>query len=93
MQAEVTALKTLVLTSTPSMPNRHLHPQLDGKQEKTIFIKGHRRSTSHHNLKKELHPVEIPVFLPPALPKEEKKEVFIIKLILLFQLVTTGGYF
>ncbi|XP_031715833.1 guanine nucleotide exchange factor for Rab-3A isoform X4 [Anarrhichthys ocellatus] len=28
LQAEVTALKTLVLTSTPSSPNRQLHPQL-----------------------------------------------------------------
>ncbi|XP_060742703.1 guanine nucleotide exchange factor for Rab-3A isoform X2 [Tachysurus vachellii] len=28
LQAEVTALKTLVLTSTPSSPNHQLHPQL-----------------------------------------------------------------
>ncbi|KAF2979367.1 hypothetical protein EK904_012534 [Melospiza melodia maxima] len=28
LQAEVTALKTLVITSTPSSPNRELHPQL-----------------------------------------------------------------
>ncbi|XP_077066102.1 guanine nucleotide exchange factor for Rab-3A isoform X1 [Siphateles boraxobius] len=28
LQAEVSALKTLVLTSTPSSPNRQLHPQL-----------------------------------------------------------------
>ncbi|KAF0871754.1 R3GEF factor, partial [Crocuta crocuta] len=28
LQAEVTALKTLVLTSTPASPNRELHPQL-----------------------------------------------------------------
>uniref|UniRef100_A0A915K8D2 GDP/GTP exchange factor Sec2 N-terminal domain-containing protein n=1 Tax=Romanomermis culicivorax TaxID=13658 RepID=A0A915K8D2_ROMCU len=28
LEAEVEALKTLVLTSTPSAPNRHLHPQL-----------------------------------------------------------------
>ncbi len=28
LQAEVEALKTLVLTSTPSQPNAHLHPQL-----------------------------------------------------------------
>lgn len=28
LQAEVEALKTLVLTSTPSQPNPHLHPQL-----------------------------------------------------------------
>jgi len=28
LEAEVDALKALVLTSTPSSPNRHLHPQL-----------------------------------------------------------------
>jgi len=28
LQAEVNALKTLVITSTPSQPNAHLHPQL-----------------------------------------------------------------
>lgn len=28
LTAEVTALKTLVLTSTPSSPNPHLHPQI-----------------------------------------------------------------
>jgi len=29
LETEVTALKALVLTSTPSQPNRHLHPQLN----------------------------------------------------------------
>lgn len=29
LTAEVSALKTLVLTSTPSKPNPHLHPQID----------------------------------------------------------------
>lgn len=35
LTAEVAALKTLVLTSTPSRPNPHLHPQIDprGKDE------------------------------------------------------------
>lgn len=28
LQAEVLALKALVITSTPSAPNPHLHPQL-----------------------------------------------------------------
>lgn len=28
LQAEVAALKTLVLTSTPSRPNPHLHPHI-----------------------------------------------------------------
>ncbi|KAG1675295.1 Rab-3A-interacting protein [Nymphon striatum] len=31
LQAEVQALKTLVITSTPSMPNPKLHPQIDSK--------------------------------------------------------------
>lgn len=31
LQAEVKALKELVLTSTPSTPNKHLHPQLSTK--------------------------------------------------------------
>ncbi|RMZ95793.1 guanine nucleotide exchange factor for Rab-3A isoform X5 [Brachionus plicatilis] len=31
LQAEVKALKELVLTSTPSTPNKHLHPQLGTK--------------------------------------------------------------
>ena len=28
LETEVAALKTLVLTSTPSQPNKHLHPQV-----------------------------------------------------------------
>ncbi|KAL5010296.1 hypothetical protein ScPMuIL_012601 [Solemya velum] len=58
--AEVAALKQLVLTSTPSSPNKHLHPQIDSapqKKEKEKlskpFWKGHRRSTSHHEFTKE----------------------------------------
>ena len=31
LETEVAALKTLVLTSTPSQPNKHLHPQIDPK--------------------------------------------------------------
>ena len=31
LETEVTALKALVLTSTPSQPNRHLHPQIESK--------------------------------------------------------------
>ncbi|XP_013398448.1 guanine nucleotide exchange factor for Rab-3A-like isoform X1 [Lingula anatina] len=59
LQAEVVALKALVITSTPSMPNKHLHPQLEHEKKKKegsaspklSFIKGHRRSTSHHDIK------------------------------------------
>lgn len=54
--AEVAALKDLVLTSTPSSPNKHLHPQIDSpKKDKggKPFWKTHRRSTSHHQFTKE----------------------------------------
>lgn len=63
LQAEVSALKQLVLTSTPSSPNKHLHPQIadteaankDKKKDKNLkpFWKTHRRSTSHHQFTKE----------------------------------------
>ncbi|KAG0421077.1 hypothetical protein HPB47_003019, partial [Ixodes persulcatus] len=42
LQAEVQALKALVLTSTPSRPNAHLHPQLGARK--------HRRSPSNYEL-------------------------------------------
>ncbi|XP_075234372.1 guanine nucleotide exchange factor for Rab-3A-like isoform X2 [Lycorma delicatula] len=58
LTAEVSALKTLVLTSTPSRPNPHLHPQIDPKSKEDtsncgsgLFRKQHRRSPSHFNLK------------------------------------------
>lgn len=40
LQAEVTALKTLVLTSTPSSPNRQLHPQLQSPGTRGAFKHG-----------------------------------------------------
>uniref|UniRef100_A0A8V1A4Z9 RAB3A interacting protein like 1 n=1 Tax=Gallus gallus TaxID=9031 RepID=A0A8V1A4Z9_CHICK len=45
LQAEVTALKTLVITSTPSSPNWELHPQLQSPS-KAVFRKGHGRNKS-----------------------------------------------
>ncbi|KAM8939693.1 guanine nucleotide exchange factor for Rab-3A [Pelodytes ibericus] len=45
LQAEVTALKTLVITSTPSSPNRDLHPQLQ-TSSKNSLRKGHSRNKS-----------------------------------------------
>lgn len=61
LTAEVTALKTLVLTSTPSSPNPHLHPQLSKDEAGTK--KQHRRSPSHYNLKygRENSPPDSPV--------------------------------
>ncbi|KAL4642157.1 guanine nucleotide exchange factor for Rab-3A isoform X3 [Arapaima gigas] len=49
LQAEVSALKTLVLTSTPSTPNRQLHPQLlsPGSRSGTPRVGlGHSRNKS-----------------------------------------------
>ncbi|XP_037538892.1 guanine nucleotide exchange factor for Rab-3A [Nematolebias whitei] len=40
LQAEVTALKTLVLTSTPSSPNRQLHPQLQSAGSRGSYKHG-----------------------------------------------------
>ncbi|CAH2007520.1 unnamed protein product [Acanthoscelides obtectus] len=65
LTAEVAALKTLVLTSTPSSPNPHLHPQLNGAKDETgvALFKKHRRSPSHFNLKygRENSPPDSPV--------------------------------
>uniref|UniRef100_A0A8D3APN5 RAB3A interacting protein like 1 n=1 Tax=Scophthalmus maximus TaxID=52904 RepID=A0A8D3APN5_SCOMX len=48
LQAEVTALKTLVLTSTPSSPNRQLHPQLQASGARGAYkhAGGHVRNKS-----------------------------------------------
>ncbi|XP_069018978.1 guanine nucleotide exchange factor for Rab-3A isoform X1 [Embiotoca jacksoni] len=48
LQAEVTALKTLVLTSTPSSPNRQLHPQLQSSGTRGAYkhVGGHSRNKS-----------------------------------------------
>ncbi|XP_065225615.1 guanine nucleotide exchange factor for Rab-3A-like [Planococcus citri] len=61
LTAEVAALKTLVLTSTPSKPNLHLHGQLSPKTKEdnslasnggsSFFKKNHQRSPSHFDLK------------------------------------------
>ncbi|ELT88003.1 hypothetical protein CAPTEDRAFT_126484 [Capitella teleta] len=64
LQAEVGALKSLVITSTPSMPNRHLHPQINAEPvPRAPFIKGHRRSTSHHNFSKDSTPQRQDLFV------------------------------
>ncbi|KAK4297511.1 hypothetical protein Pmani_030078 [Petrolisthes manimaculis] len=55
LTAEVTALKALVITSTPAAPNPHLHPQLITKSVtetgKKIFQRGHRKSPSDFDLR------------------------------------------
>uniref|UniRef100_A0A1B6EP55 GDP/GTP exchange factor Sec2 N-terminal domain-containing protein n=1 Tax=Cuerna arida TaxID=1464854 RepID=A0A1B6EP55_9HEMI len=84
LTAEVAALKTLVLTSTPSRPNPHLHPQIDpnAKDESAntgnALFRKHRRSPSHFNLKygRENSPPESPVKDPkPAASPTEIVEV------------------
>ena len=84
LQAEVTALKELVITSTPSAPNRHLHPQLEAIQKKknsttgpVSYIRGHKRSTSHHNFTQDAQSIEseFKVDLPPMLDEATEKEV------------------
>ncbi|XP_044749200.1 guanine nucleotide exchange factor for Rab-3A-like [Coccinella septempunctata] len=47
LMAEVAALKTLVITSTPSRPNPHLHPQIDKNKDEANFNRKHNRSPSH----------------------------------------------
>lgn len=70
LQAEVTALKTLVITSTPASPNRELHPQLLSPT-KAGPRKGHSRQKSTSSL--------CPVVCPTAghipTPDKEGKEV------------------
>ncbi|XP_047003604.1 guanine nucleotide exchange factor for Rab-3A-like [Schistocerca americana] len=82
LMAEVAALKTLVLTSTPSRPNPHLHPQIDNRASRSkddatptgvgLFNKKHRRSPSHYNLKygRENSPPESPVKEQQVIPPE-----------------------
>lgn len=45
LQAEVKALKELVLTSTPSTPNKHLHPQLSTSTANSSTT--HAKSSTH----------------------------------------------
>ncbi|GAB6025786.1 hypothetical protein CHUAL_011767 [Chamberlinius hualienensis] len=87
LEAEVQALKALVITSTPSMPNRHLHPQLDHRNESkkeqekngVNFLRGHKRSPSHNNLKygRETSPPDSPVreITQTTTPQKEEYEV------------------
>ncbi|XP_015127092.1 guanine nucleotide exchange factor for Rab-3A [Diachasma alloeum] len=85
LAAEVVALKTLVLTSTPAQPNPHLHPQIDSRcavrckstssaddagGSGGIFAKKHRRSPSHMNLKYGRENS------PPDSPVKEQKPIF-----------------
>lgn len=71
LQAEVTALKTLVITSTPASPNRELHPQLLSPT-KAGPRKGHSR---HKSTSSTLCPVVCPAAGHTLPPDKEGKEV------------------
>ncbi|XP_052046221.1 guanine nucleotide exchange factor for Rab-3A isoform X2 [Apodemus sylvaticus] len=71
LQAEVTALKTLVITSTPASPNRELHPQLLSPT-KAGPRKGHSRQKSTSS---SLCPVVCPTAGHIPTPDKEGKEV------------------
>uniref|UniRef100_A0A3B4D2B7 GDP/GTP exchange factor Sec2 N-terminal domain-containing protein n=1 Tax=Pygocentrus nattereri TaxID=42514 RepID=A0A3B4D2B7_PYGNA len=73
LQAEVSALKTLVLTSTPSSPNRQLHPQLQSTGSRATLSRpgGHTRNKSATLSVPQLQ--QEPTTAPPA--NQEDKEV------------------
>ncbi|XP_037398853.1 guanine nucleotide exchange factor for Rab-3A isoform X2 [Pygocentrus nattereri] len=73
LQAEVSALKTLVLTSTPSSPNRQLHPQLQSTGSRATLSRpgGHTRNKSATLSVPQLQ--QEPTTAPPA--NQEDKEL------------------
>lgn len=73
LQVEVSALKTLVLTSTPSSPNRQLHPQLQqtGSRGASSRPGGHSRNKSATLSLHQLQPE--PVSSPPQTRLEDKE--------------------
>ncbi|XP_019574612.2 guanine nucleotide exchange factor for Rab-3A isoform X4 [Rhinolophus sinicus] len=71
LQAEVTALKTLVITSTPASPNRELHPQLLSPA-KAGLRKGHVR---HKSTSSSLCPAVCPAAGHILAQDKEGKEV------------------
>ncbi|XP_032497643.1 guanine nucleotide exchange factor for Rab-3A isoform X1 [Phocoena sinus] len=71
LQAEVTALKTLVITSTPASPNRELHPQLLSPT-KAGPRKGHLR---HNSTSSALCPAVCTAVGHAPSPDKEGKEV------------------
>ncbi|XP_008825338.1 guanine nucleotide exchange factor for Rab-3A isoform X1 [Nannospalax galili] len=70
LQAEVTALKTLVITSTPASPNRELHPQLLSPT-KAGPRKGHSR---HKSTSSSLCPIVCPATGRIPTPDKDGKE-------------------
>lgn len=71
LQAEVSALKTLVLTSTPSSPNRQLHPQLQSTGSKTASS----RHTRHKSATLTLPQLQSEPTTDPSHTSREDKEL------------------
>ncbi|XP_036432312.1 guanine nucleotide exchange factor for Rab-3A isoform X3 [Colossoma macropomum] len=73
LQAEVSALKTLVLTSTPSSPNRQLHPQLQSTGSRATLSRpgGHTRNKSATLSLPHLQ--QEPPSAPPPTNREDKE--------------------
>nr|XP_039259314.1 guanine nucleotide exchange factor for Rab-3A-like [Styela clava] len=69
LRTEVSALKSLVLTSTPSNPNPQSHPQLIKKKKDLLSspLRKHRRNRSDADMK-------------PPTPTEDKKDQKIVKM-------------
>uniref|UniRef100_A0A673A7K9 Guanine nucleotide exchange factor for Rab-3A-like n=1 Tax=Sphaeramia orbicularis TaxID=375764 RepID=A0A673A7K9_9TELE len=77
LQAEVTALKTLVLTSTPSSPNRQLHPQLQSPGTRGAYkhVGGHIRNKSASGALPSLPGKPEPSSVSIQPPAKEDREV------------------
>ncbi|XP_022528142.1 guanine nucleotide exchange factor for Rab-3A isoform X2 [Astyanax mexicanus] len=71
LQAEVSALKTLVLTSTPSSPNRQLHPQLQSTGSKAASS----RHTRHKSATLTLPQLQSEPTTEPTHTSREDKEL------------------
>ncbi|XP_072528385.1 guanine nucleotide exchange factor for Rab-3A isoform X3 [Salminus brasiliensis] len=73
LQAEVSALKTLVLTSTPSSPNRQLHPQLQSSGSKAASSRPGSH-TRHKSATLSLPQLQSePTSAPPHTSREDKE--------------------
>lgn len=70
LETEVAALKTLVLTSTPSQPNKHLHPQLDtkrsGKRNNSSSSSSSPSSSKSNSLGRGLVGIEVNGTIPAS---------------------------
>ncbi|XP_078582405.1 guanine nucleotide exchange factor for Rab-3A-like [Branchiostoma floridae x Branchiostoma japonicum] len=78
LQAEVEALKTLVITSTPSMPNHQHHPQLQAPAKSGItaaHFQTHKRSTSFEPQTAKQKQAAAAAVVPPEGREQEEVEL------------------